>query len=314
MRCLCQTILLVVFASIVATVHAGPDYTTSIPVGPGTTIYVRYGEPGGVRIFRGRTATVDSDTTQGLIPGDAAARAAWMERFRLLLRDEIASQSAAERNAPSRRPGIILDDNPSINAMERPAQVVVVAPSPRPTPQRPPDSAAVGGPAGISERAPVADPRVEPPPAPGAGPESPANNEPRSVPPTREVIRAAFMDAGLLESNLILFETGRDEILPPSMEFLRSVAAVLAEFPDARLRVEGHTDDVGSAEKNLELSTRRAEAVRAFLVAAGGTAENRVEAAGYGEASPLVPNESVATRALNRRVVIRVLNPESLAH
>jgi OOP family OmpA-OmpF porin len=120
------------------------------------------------------------------------------------------------------------------------------------------------------------------------------------------------MEPGLLRTNLILFETGKTTLLPISRETLLTIAGVLAGFPEARIEVAGYTDSRGSAEMNQELSERRAEAVRAFLVGEGGLDPGRVTARGYGESGPVASNATDTGRALNRRVEFRVLNPEAL--
>jgi outer membrane protein OmpA-like peptidoglycan-associated protein len=71
------------------------------------------------------------------------------------------------------------------------------------------------------------------------------------------------------------------------------------------LSIEGHTDDVGSKEHNLELSERRAASVRDYLVEQGVPAES-VSARGFGESQPLASNETAAGRQENRRVEIVV--------
>lgn len=83
------------------------------------------------------------------------------------------------------------------------------------------------------------------------------------------------------------------------------IAAILKRYPDTRVRVEGHTDDLGSGRVNLELSASRAEVVRTLLIRAGISAA-RLTAKGYGESRPLVPNTSAANRATNRRVAFTV--------
>jgi outer membrane protein OmpA-like peptidoglycan-associated protein len=67
-----------------------------------------------------------------------------------------------------------------------------------------------------------------------------------------------------------------------------------------RLRIEGHTDDVGADEFNQKLSQDRADSVRTYLVGKG-IAEDRLEAVGYGETKPVQDNKTSAGRAANRR-------------
>jgi outer membrane protein OmpA-like peptidoglycan-associated protein len=121
-----------------------------------------------------------------------------------------------------------------------------------------------------------------------------------------------MMKDGLFRTNVILFETMRAELLPRSREVLDVVAGVLRDFPDVRMRVEGHADARGDATVNLDLSRRRAESVRSYLQNEGSIAPGRLEADGYGETRPLESGTSETALALNRRVEFHVLNPEAL--
>jgi chemotaxis protein MotB len=107
----------------------------------------------------------------------------------------------------------------------------------------------------------------------------------------------------------ILFSEAQAVLTPQAREVLAGLAPVLARAP-SRLRVEGHTDDVPihSAQfpSNWELSTARAISVIQYFEEQGFEPE-RLSVAGYGEFHPFVPNDSSASRALNRRVEIVVL-------
>lgn len=105
----------------------------------------------------------------------------------------------------------------------------------------------------------------------------------------------------------IYFETGKASILPRSYGVLDQVAAVLVEHPEIRrLQVEGHTDDVGGDEFNMELSQARAESVRQYLVDAGISPE-RLFAKGFGETRPILPNTSKRNQSFNRRVEFNII-------
>lgn len=100
----------------------------------------------------------------------------------------------------------------------------------------------------------------------------------------------------------VFFETGSDVILPESFELLEEVATVLIANPQvAKVQVAGHTDDKGDDQFNLELSQKRAESVRRWLIEHKVAAE-RLEAVGYGETKPIAKNNSEKGRAQNRRV------------
>ncbi len=102
------------------------------------------------------------------------------------------------------------------------------------------------------------------------------------------------------------FESGKAKLLPSSLGVLDAAAAVLGQFPEIRLEVQGHTDDQGDDGKNLALSQARAQSVVDYLVSRG-VAADRLVAKGYGEAAPRVANDSKPNRATNRRVEFKRL-------
>ncbi|RKH09569.1 cell envelope biogenesis protein OmpA [Corallococcus sp. CA053C] len=105
----------------------------------------------------------------------------------------------------------------------------------------------------------------------------------------------------------VYFATGEDVILPKSFVLLQQVIAILRTHPELeRVRVEGHTDSQGVDAKNLDLSQRRANNVRAWLVK-GGIEDARLEAAGYGETQPVDTNATSHGRENNRRVEFNIL-------
>jgi len=112
---------------------------------------------------------------------------------------------------------------------------------------------------------------------------------------TEEGVRVTLAEA-------VLFDFGRWELKPEARETLKKLAA-LAKLYRGRVRVEGHTDNVGSAEFNLVLSELRAHVV-ALELARLGVDPNRIVARGYGESRPVAPNDSEANRAKNRRVEV----------
>lgn len=112
-------------------------------------------------------------------------------------------------------------------------------------------------------------------------------------------------------SGSVLFASGESELLPPARARLSSVAKALQEkSPGAMIVVEGHTDTQGSAEFNLDLSERRAQAVRSFLTSQG-VPEDRVRARGVGFSQPVAPNKTAEGRANNRRVEIILERPSA---
>jgi outer membrane protein OmpA-like peptidoglycan-associated protein len=88
---------------------------------------------------------------------------------------------------------------------------------------------------------------------------------------------------------------------------LAPLVAFLARQPNTKIQIAGHTDSQGSTTANLDLSSRRAQAVGAYLTSTGINA-NRISSLGAGEAVPVATNDTAAGRAINRRVEVTILN------
>jgi outer membrane protein OmpA-like peptidoglycan-associated protein len=107
------------------------------------------------------------------------------------------------------------------------------------------------------------------------------------------------------------FQTASATILPDSFPMLEEIVLLLKANPDIRrMRIEGHTDNRGGAEMNLDLSKRRAASVRNWLVQHGVEAD-RLESEGYGLTNPIASNDSPEGRSLNRRVEFKILEQGS---
>mgnify|MGYP000887921598 CR=1 FL=1 len=105
----------------------------------------------------------------------------------------------------------------------------------------------------------------------------------------------------------VYFETGKDAIMSKSFPVLNAVADAIKTMPvETRIAVEGHTDNKGKPEKNLDLSQRRAISVVAYLAGAGIGTE-RLEAKGYGQDRPIADNKTAKGREENRRVEFHIL-------
>jgi OmpA-OmpF porin, OOP family len=100
----------------------------------------------------------------------------------------------------------------------------------------------------------------------------------------------------------ILFDTGSERIRPESTPTLTEIGEMLRQHADLRLRIEGHTDNVGDAAANAALSERRAEAVLRYLSDRHGIDASRLEAVGLGQSEPADSNETPEGRQNNRRV------------
>lgn len=100
----------------------------------------------------------------------------------------------------------------------------------------------------------------------------------------------------------ILFDTDSDRLKPESAPVIQSIAKGLETNPNLRLLIEGHTDSVGNAAHNLELSKRRAAAVKAVLESQFKVEPSRLTTAGLGASKPIDSNDTPQGRAQNRRV------------
>lgn len=108
----------------------------------------------------------------------------------------------------------------------------------------------------------------------------------------------------------VLFETGSARLRPAATERLRPLASYLEANPDVPVRIDGHTDSVGSDAANQLLSERRAEALRDAL-GAMGVGEGEFIVAGHGEAMPAASNGDAAGRQLNRRVEVTLVGQQA---
>ena len=100
----------------------------------------------------------------------------------------------------------------------------------------------------------------------------------------------------------INFATGKADITPDSARTLAEIGALLAAKPEWKLRIEGHTDNVGAPKTNLELSERRAAAVKDWLMAKHGVKADRLATLGLGDTQPVADNKTGEGRTKNRRV------------
>ncbi len=107
-------------------------------------------------------------------------------------------------------------------------------------------------------------------------------------------------------ANAILFDSGKYNIKPKAANFLDQVATILKTKTKQSVLIEGHTDNVGAAEFNQELSEMRSLSVMKALVDRG-VPKNRMKSAGYGERKPAVSNSDEGGRSLNRRTDIVIL-------
>lgn len=125
-------------------------------------------------------------------------------------------------------------------------------------------------------------------------------------------LQATNSDRGMvLTLGDVLFDTGESSLKPAAQNNLLDVAAFLQKYPDRKLTIEGHTDNTGDEEYNMNLSAERALAVKSML-ALQGVDSSRISAQGLGESSPMASNDSAAGRQRNRRVDLIFTESEDL--
>ena len=196
-------------------------------------------------------------------------------------------------------------------------------PQPRPVPRpTPPQNAAA------PRTAPASPAPAAPPPRPGLSVAQSTDGDRDGVidrldrcpgtPPGKQVgadgcaipeamktpLPATFVSSGEVSPRIlegVTFQSGSAVLTSEAKRILDGVAADLIQRPEVRVTVVGHTDNVGSARKNKQLSERRAEAVANYL-AARGVDPARLSYGGKGEEMPIVSNATAEGRAMNRRV------------
>jgi peptidoglycan-associated lipoprotein len=149
-----------------------------------------------------------------------------------------------------------------------------------------------------------------PPPPPPATPlPAPSPRPPVSPTEGNEAERAAALQV-LRER--VHFDYDLAVIRPEAEAVLDRKLAVLRQYPQIRLQIEGHCDERGSVEYNQALGNRRATAVRNYLVSRG-IAESRLETTSFGEERPLVPQSNEGAWSQNRRAEFVVVNPDAIS-
>ncbi len=148
----------------------------------------------------------------------------------------------------------------------------------------------------------------------GAGIGRMMDNQERDM---REALATSEAAAVTREGNLlavtfkgdVTFDTNSTAVRPGLISEINRVAGVLNQYPTTLVRVEGHTDSVGSDAYNMDLSIRRANAVKNLLVQRG-VADSRIDVVGYGKTMPVATNSTEAGRQRNRRVEIKIAPPK----
>ena len=114
--------------------------------------------------------------------------------------------------------------------------------------------------------------------------------------------RNKLLTEGKFVTSGIHFDVNSDKIKPDSYGILKEVATVLKENEAVKIKIVGHTDSDGDDAKNMELSKKRAEAVKNALTGEFQISNARIEIDGKGETMPLSKNDTPVGKAQNRRV------------
>lgn len=131
--------------------------------------------------------------------------------------------------------------------------------------------------------------------------ETPEERAERTVRVTKEIN---------LYAKTILFDVNKSVVKTQAEFILDNIAKIMNENDDFNFIIEGHTDNTGVAEHNLQLSQERADAIKAYLIRKGVKAK-RLEAKGYGQTRPIESNDTERGREINRRVEINVGKEET---
>jgi|LakMenE01Jun11ns_1017448.scaffolds.fasta_scaffold9949379_11 outer membrane protein OmpA-like peptidoglycan-associated protein len=108
----------------------------------------------------------------------------------------------------------------------------------------------------------------------------------------------------------LVFEFNKDVIKPTSYNYLDELADVMVQEPTWKLQIIGHTDNKGSEEYNLDLSTRRANSVKKYLISKGVN-QDIITSEGKGETEPIDTNDTEQGREKNRRVEFIIIKPDN---
>jgi OmpA-OmpF porin, OOP family len=113
------------------------------------------------------------------------------------------------------------------------------------------------------------------------------------------------VDSAVVLKN-ILFEFNKSDLLPLSYDEINKLYHLMIAHPEIRIKLEGHTDNVGGYDFNLQLSLKRVESVVRYLIEKGINPE-RIEFAGYSYSYPLASNQTEEGRKINRRVAFKII-------
>ena len=124
----------------------------------------------------------------------------------------------------------------------------------------------------------------------------------RLVAQLNQVLQTRDTARGLIVSMPdVLFDFNKYTLKPEAREKLAKISGIVLAYPDLKLNIEGHTDSIGSDDYNQQLSEKRADSVRGYLISQGMKPDD-ISATGLGKANPVADNSTSQGRQLNRRV------------
>ena len=121
-----------------------------------------------------------------------------------------------------------------------------------------------------------------------------------------------LLSTGMIVLDAVYFQSGKTDISKNSEPYLKVIAKMLAKYPKLKIEIGGHTDNLGNPQSNTLLSQKRAEAVVMFMIKVDPSLAQMLWANGYGSNAPKADNSTPAGREANRRVELKVLNPDVL--
>ena len=196
-----------------------------------------------------------------------------------------------------------------------PSPAVARPATPPPTPPQPPEQLVTATPKRVTiTKVTLARPHPRPSSRPVNPSPAPFVPAPKVVPPPVVALTNSGSTARLANLAVgetvtlpeLYFDQGQARLLPAARTALDRLTDALRNQPELRLEVQGHTDNLGSAELNRQLSQQRAEVVCLYLTA-HGVATAQLRPVGYGGTQPVADNTDPAQRPQNRRVVLRRL-------
>jgi OmpA-OmpF porin, OOP family len=158
----------------------------------------------------------------------------------------------------------------------------VKAPEPAPAPPPPP-------------------PVREPEPAPAPPPPPPVIEEMKKAPEAASEVEKEIIEKGRA-TLMVQFDTGKAIVKPVYNKEIQKVADVMNKYKDLNIVVEGHTDNVGGKQYNLNLSQKRAEAIKKVMATKFKINSDRIKAKGFGYSKPIASNSTKEGKQKNRRV------------